>query len=96
MGISLSLILAAAGAVLLWAVNADTSGVDLDTVGLILLVVGIVGMLLSFAFWSSWGGFGSRADMVVDDGPAPTRRVVRRAPAERTVERETIVEDDVV
>jgi hypothetical protein len=57
MGISLSLILAAAGAVLIWAVNATVSGVNIHTVGVILLIVGIIGFLSSLAFWSSWGGF---------------------------------------
>jgi hypothetical protein len=58
MGLSLSLILAAVGAILIWAVDASVSGVNLDVVGIILLIVGIVGALLSLAFWSSWGGFG--------------------------------------
>jgi hypothetical protein len=61
MGISLSLILAAAGAVLIWAVNATVSGVNIHTVGVILLIVGIIGFLSSLFFWSSWGGF-NRAD----------------------------------
>ena len=59
MGIGLSLILVAVGAILTWAVSAEASGVDLTTVGVILMVVGIVGVLLSLVFWSSWGGFGS-------------------------------------
>jgi hypothetical protein len=59
MGISLSLILVAVGAILTWAVTAEVSGVDITTVGVILMVVGIAGVLLSLAFWSSWGGFGS-------------------------------------
>jgi hypothetical protein len=58
MGIGVSLILIAAGAILTWAVNAEASGVDLTTVGVILMVVGIVGAVLSLVFWSSWGGFG--------------------------------------
>ena len=58
MGISLSLLLIAAGAILTWAVNAEASGVDIQVVGVILLIVGIVGLVLSFVFWSSWGGFG--------------------------------------
>jgi hypothetical protein len=62
MGLSVSILLAAAGAILIWAVDASVSGVNLDVVGVILLVVGIVGALLSFAFWSSWGGFGRGAD----------------------------------
>lgn len=71
MGISVSLILIAIGAILTWAVSADVTGVDLQTVGVILMVVGAVGGLISLAFWSSWGGFGGR-DTVVRD------RVVER------------------
>jgi len=67
MGISLSLLLAAAGAILLWAVEATVSGVNLDAVGVILLVVGVVGFVASLVFWSSWGGFGGRDTTVVHD-----------------------------
>ena len=62
MGMGVSLILAAAGAVLIWAVDAEVSGLDLTVVGVILLIVGIVGALLSLVFWSSWGGFGGRSE----------------------------------
>ena len=58
MGVSFSLILAAAGAVLIWAVSKTVSGVNIHTVGIILLIVGIVGFATSLFFWSSWGGFG--------------------------------------
>ncbi len=58
MGIGVSLVLIAAGAILTWAVSAEVSGVDIQTVGVILMVVGIIGALLSLVFWSSWGGFG--------------------------------------
>jgi hypothetical protein len=68
MGISVSLILIAVGAILTWAVNATASGIDLDVVGVILMVVGAAGLLLSMIFWSSWGGFGGyRRDVVVRD-----------------------------
>ena len=59
MGISFSLLLAAAGAILLWAVNTTASGFNIHTAGLILLVVGIIGFVVSLVFWSSWGGFHS-------------------------------------
>lgn len=62
MGIGVSLILAAVGAILIWAVDAQVSGVEIATVGVILLIVGIVGVLLSLVFWSSWGGFGGRSE----------------------------------
>lgn len=61
MGLSLSIVLAAVGAILLWAVDATVSGINLDVVGIILLTVGIVGAVLSLAFWSSWGGFAGRS-----------------------------------
>jgi hypothetical protein len=68
MGVSVSLLLAAAGAVLIWAVDASVAGIDLVAVGWILLIVGALGLLLSLVFWSSWGGFGGRRDehVVID------------------------------
>jgi hypothetical protein len=58
MGFGVGLILIAVGAILAWAVNVDTSGFNVNTVGYILLIVGIVGCLLSLVFWSSWAGPG--------------------------------------
>jgi hypothetical protein len=60
MGISLSILLIAAGAVLAWAVDAEVSGFDIQVAGIILLVVGVIGLVTSLIFWSSWGGFGGR------------------------------------
>jgi hypothetical protein len=60
MGISLSILLIAAGAILAWAVDAEASGIDLQVAGIILVVVGAIGLVTSLVFWSSWGGFGSR------------------------------------
>ena len=67
MGISVSLLLAAGGAVLLWAVSASVAGVNVHTVGVIVLIVGVVGFATSLFFWSSWGGFGGRETTVVRD-----------------------------
>jgi hypothetical protein len=47
MGIGTSLFLIAAGAILRYAVTDTISGIDLTTVGLILMIVGIVGLVLS-------------------------------------------------
>jgi hypothetical protein len=58
MGIGVSLLLIAAGAILAFAVHASSSAFSVHTIGIILLVVGIVGALISMFFWSSWGGFG--------------------------------------
>ena len=51
MGISVSLLLIAAGAILLVATT-------LNSIGWILLIVGAIGIVLSLIFWSAWGGFG--------------------------------------
>ena len=60
MGISLSILMIAVGAVLAWAVTAEVSGIDVQVAGVILLVVGVIGLFASLIFWSSWGGFGNR------------------------------------
>ena len=60
MGISLSILLIAVGAILAWAVNAEVSGIDVQAAGVILVVVDVIGLIASLVFWSSWGGFGNR------------------------------------
>lgn len=47
MGIGTSLFLIAVGAILRFAVTASVQGIELSTVGLILMIVGIVGLLIS-------------------------------------------------
>jgi hypothetical protein len=70
MGLGVSIFLIAVGAILTWAVNASVSGLELDTIGVILMIVGALGLVLSMIFWSSWGGFGgARRTTYVDDGP---------------------------
>ena len=73
MGISVSLILIAVGAILTWAVTATTSGIEIGTVGVILMIVGAAGLVLSLIFWSSWGGFATRrhTTTVVHDDALP-------------------------
>lgn len=78
MGFGVSLVLTAVGAVLAWAVNASSSAVNIHTVGIILLIVGIVGMVVSCIFWSSWAGpgyFVRSRRTVVDDGVPGGRRI---------------------
>jgi hypothetical protein len=72
MGVGVSILLIAAGAILTWAVTATVTGVSIHTVGVILLVVGIVGLVISMIFWSSWGGPGfvsGRRRTTIEDGP---------------------------
>jgi hypothetical protein len=49
MTLGLSLFLVAVGAILRFAVTASVAGIDLQTVGVILMVVGIVGFLVTLA-----------------------------------------------
>jgi hypothetical protein len=46
-GIGTSLFLIAVGAILYFAVNADISGLEISTIGIILMVVGVLGLLIS-------------------------------------------------
>jgi beta-lactamase regulating signal transducer with metallopeptidase domain len=50
MGIGTSLFLIAVGAILYFAVDATVSGLDIATVGIILMVIGVVGLLISMFF----------------------------------------------
>ncbi len=51
MGIGTSLLLIAVGAVLKFAVTATTSGINIQTVGVILMIVGAVGLLLTLIWY---------------------------------------------
>jgi hypothetical protein len=53
-GIGTSLFLIAVGAILYFAVNASISGLSIATVGLILMIVGVIGLLISLFMLSSW------------------------------------------
>jgi hypothetical protein len=68
MPLGTSIFLIAVGAILRYAVTATVEGIDLQTVGLILMIVGIIGLLLSILYMAAW---------------APRRRVVRDRVVER-------------
>jgi beta-lactamase regulating signal transducer with metallopeptidase domain len=61
MGIGTSLFLIAVGAILRWAVTGHLSGISIPTVGTILLIVGVIGLLISL-FWMLAG---RRRDTIV-------------------------------
>ena len=52
MGIGTSLFLIAVGAILYFAVNATISGLEIATIGLILMIIGVVGLVISLIFLS--------------------------------------------
>lgn len=71
MPLGTSIFLIAVGAILRWAVTATVSGISIQTVGLILIIVGIVGLVLSIFYMLAWR---ERA------APVARERVVERDP----------------
>jgi hypothetical protein len=61
MGLGTGIVLVAAGAILRFAVTVTTTGFNLHTIGVILMIAGAVALVLSIAFWGTWGGFGGGA-----------------------------------
>ena len=88
MGVSVSILLIAVGAILTWGVTAEAEGLDVNAVGVILMIVGLLGLVISMLFWSSWGGFGGRRTTTYVEGePVQLARRPRR--------RATVVEEEV-
>ena len=71
MGIGSSLFLIAAGAILYFAVDADVSGLEISTVGIILMVIGIIGLIITLFFLGGWRG---RHRTVVEERPVTRDR----------------------
>ncbi len=92
MGIVISLILIAFGAILTWAVNSSGGSVDPQAVGVILMVVGFIVFVLSLVLWRTWWGVGFWGGWYDEPagGPVVRRRVYRPTARRRT----TYVEDE--
>ena len=87
MATGISLFFLAVGAILTFAVDTSVSGVDLDTIGVILMVIGLLGMLFSLVLWDSWTPrpyrndddvVVGRRDVVIDEDMPVRRSVTRR------------------
>jgi hypothetical protein len=68
MRIGASLVLIAIGAILKWAVTQSVNGVNLGTVGVILMIVGALGLIITLIWMST-----RRRTDVMYHGPAGTR-----------------------
>ncbi len=66
MGIGISILVIAIGAVLSFAVTAQVTGVDLNVVGVVLMVVGAIGLLWALLTAASFGPFARRDNRVVE------------------------------
>jgi Domain of unknown function (DUF6458) len=65
MGIGVSIFLMAGGAILAFAVNVSADGINLDTIGVILIILGLAGLLASLVWWDDWS---PRRRMVTYEG----------------------------
>ncbi|BCJ53156.1 hypothetical protein Asp14428_46310 [Actinoplanes sp. NBRC 14428] len=74
MGIGGSIFLLALGAILAFAVNADISGLDINVVGYVLMLAGLIGLIITVWYWNSR----RRPATVVEQRP-----VVRNEPVYR-------------
>ena len=77
MGIGVSIFLIAVGAILPFAVETTVSGIDIDVVGIILMIVGAAGLLLSLFVMNNYR---SRRTVVHDGGVVRDERVVHQEP----------------
>jgi hypothetical protein len=82
MTIAAGILLIAVGAILRYATNFQIQDVDMDTVGLILMIAGAAGLVLSFFQDAIWADRASRRERVVEQ-PVERERVVERPRAER-------------
>jgi hypothetical protein len=94
MGIVVSLIVFAVGAILAFAVNNSPNGINIDAVGWVLMGVGLVSFLLTLYFLQTWWGPGySRRARYVEGDPY-ARRGYGYAPARRGRVVEEVVEEE--
>ena len=75
-GVGISLVLIAVGAIMRWAVTVNNPhGFNINTAGLILLIVGIVGLLASVAYMAT-----RRRTNVIHEGPMGASRTTYSEP----------------
>ena len=72
MSIAASVLLAVVGAILYFAISDSIEGIDLQTIGLILMIAGAVGFLLTMLL--ELGGRSRRTERIVERGGEPIER----------------------
>jgi hypothetical protein len=70
MGIGVSIFLIAVGAILTFAVEATVSGISISTVGIILMIAGALGLIVTMLVFGPRRRAGVVEERVVDDRPA--------------------------
>lgn len=73
MGIGTSLLLIAIGAILRFAVTVSTHGFNIHTIGVILMVIGVVGLIITLLWMTLWRErYAARRTYVERDVPRRT------------------------
>jgi predicted membrane channel-forming protein YqfA (hemolysin III family) len=80
MSIGVSIFLLVVGAILTFAVNVTAEGFNINAVGIILMVAGVVGLLLSLLFWSSFSPYRRRPVAYPEERVVEERRIERDYP----------------
>ena len=80
MSLGVSIFLLVVGAVLAFAVDVTASGFSINTVGIILMVAGAIGLVLSLLFWSSFSPYRRGGTVVGGDTVVEERRIQRDLP----------------
>jgi Zn-dependent protease with chaperone function len=80
MSIGVSIFLLVVGAILTFAVEVSASGFNINTVGIILMLAGGLGLLLSLLFWSSFSPWSRRRTAARGDTVIEERRIERDLP----------------
>ena len=96
MGIGVSLFLIALGAVLTFATDVSLSGLSLDVVGVIVMVVGALGLVMTLLVWGPRRRVAPATEVVEERPVAPRREVVeerRVAPPREVVEERRTYDD---
>ncbi len=77
MSLGVSIFLLVVGAILTFAVDVSASGFSINTVGIILMVGGLLGLLVSALFWSSFAPWSRRRTVAGRDRVVEERRIDR-------------------
>jgi hypothetical protein len=90
-GFIVSLLIIAVGAILTWGVHDRSSSINLDVVGIVFMIVGAIGFLLTMFFWESWWGPGYfRRTAYASRGGYGPRRYAPRRRGQYVVEEEEV------
>jgi uncharacterized protein DUF6458 len=84
MGIGAGILLIALGAILTFATDWHVSGINIDVVGVVLMIAGIIGIAMFLLVWGP-----RRRNAMLNPGPTSTYPVdgyVEQPPVERVVE----------